>query len=185
MMKSRFGQLVTVCSIFLLLAQSSLSVSLKLTNRFETQNQWIQFIPPDEEFTAMLPARPTIRNYPIYNNPNATKHDRLLAHREYGGYGDGLVFVIHSFFIVLVVVASGAACLFLASRLVAVDPLSKAVSGFFALFWSLRFVIQIYYVDRGFLREHLVGHIAYSLACAFLGLVFLGAFWQTLGLAQL
>jgi len=95
------------------------------------------------------------------------------------------VFVIHSFFIVLVVVASGAACLFLASRLVAVDPLSKAVSGFFALFWSLRFVIQIYYVDRGFLREHLVGHIAYSLACAFLGLVFLGAFWQTLGLAQL
>src|SRR5437660_723861 len=97
MMKSRLGQLVTVCSILLLLAQSSLSVSLKLTNRFETQNQWIQFIPPDEEFTAMLPARPTIRNYPIYNNPNAPKHDRLLAHREYGGYGDGLVFVIHSF----------------------------------------------------------------------------------------
>ncbi len=90
------------------------------------------------------------------------------------------VFVIHSLFIVLVVVASGGLCLFLAPRLVAADPLSTALSGFLALFWSLRFVIQLYYVDSKFLRGHLAGHISYSFACAFLAVVFLGAFWQTL-----
>lgn len=91
------------------------------------------------------------------------------------------VFIIHSLFIVLVVVASGALCLFLAPRLVAVDPLSSALSGFLALFWALRFAIQILYLDSKFLPGHLAGHISYSFACAFLFVVFLGALWQTLG----
>jgi hypothetical protein len=90
------------------------------------------------------------------------------------------VFIIHSLFIVLVVVASGALCLFLAPRLVAVDPLSSALSGFLALFWALRFAIQILYVDSKFLRGHLAGHISYSFASAFLAVVFLGTLWQSL-----
>jgi hypothetical protein len=90
------------------------------------------------------------------------------------------VFVIHSVYIVMVVVASGGLCLLFAPRLVAPDPLSTALTGFFALFWSLRLAIQIFYVDSAFLRQHLAGHIAYTLACALLSVIFLGAFWQTL-----
>src|ERR1051325_121010 len=94
-----------LCSILLLLAQPSLAQSLKVAKPVQTQSQWISFAPPDEEITAMLPARPTIRTYPIYISPNTAKYgsnpnsnyEPLLAHHEYGGYGDGLVFIIHSF----------------------------------------------------------------------------------------
>lgn len=92
------------------------------------------------------------------------------------------VFVIHSIYIVMVVAGSGAMCLFLAPRLAAADPLSAALAGFLALFWSLRFVIQLFYVDTKFTRAHLAGHIAYLTACAFLGFVFLKTFWQSLAL---
>jgi len=90
------------------------------------------------------------------------------------------VFVIHSLFVVLVVIGSGGLCLFLAPRLIAADPLSIAVSTFLSLFWSLRFVLQVRYFDKDFARRHLLAHISYSLACAFLAVVFMAATWQGL-----
>ncbi len=95
------------------------------------------------------------------------------------------VFTIHALYILLVVVGSGALCLFLAPRLSAADPLSAAVSGFLAFFWSLRLVIQLFYMDGKFVRQHLLAHFAYLLACGFLGFVFLETFWQSLGMARL
>ena len=90
------------------------------------------------------------------------------------------VFVIHSLFVVLVVIGSGALCLFLAPRLIAADPLSVAVSSFLSLFWSLRFILQVRYLDKDFARGHLLAHISYSLACAFLAVIFMAATWQGL-----
>jgi len=90
------------------------------------------------------------------------------------------VFVIHSLFVVLVVIGSGGLCLFLAPRLIAADPLSIAVSTFLSLFWSLRFVLQVRYFDKDFARRHLLAHISYSLACAFLAVIFMAATWQGL-----
>ena len=37
-----------------------------------------------------------MRNYPVYNSPH-DKREKVLAHHEYSGYGDGLIFVIHSY----------------------------------------------------------------------------------------
>ncbi len=103
-MNHRMMQFIALCAIVSLGAQTNVATLLTSSNRIGIQSQWIAFAPPDEEITAMLPGRPTIRNYPSHNNPNAsrnnsndTKYEPVLAHREYGGYGDGLVFVIHSF----------------------------------------------------------------------------------------
>src|SRR5205807_2411273 len=49
-----------------------------------------------EDFTATIPAGPTMRTYPIYNSPY-DKREKVLAHHEYSGYGDGLIFIIHSY----------------------------------------------------------------------------------------
>lgn len=68
------------------------------TNPAVPQNYpgWINFAPPDEDFTVSVPGNPTARIYPIYN-PHDSNAEKLLAHREYGGYGSGLIFNIHSF----------------------------------------------------------------------------------------
>jgi TonB family protein len=95
-MHYRLKPLVRMCSILLLLMQPALGLSPKLPHPVETQPQWIGFVPQDEDFTATIPARPTMRKYPIYD----TRYDRrekVLAHHEYSGYGDGMIFIIHSY----------------------------------------------------------------------------------------
>lgn len=62
----------------------------------QNANPWISLAPADEEFTAKVPASPTMRIYPVSNN-QYDKREKVLAHREYSGYGDGLVFIIHSY----------------------------------------------------------------------------------------
>ena len=57
---------------------------------------WINFAPPDEEFTVSVPGNPTARIHPVYN-PRDSDAEKVLAHREYSGYGSRLIFVIHSF----------------------------------------------------------------------------------------
>ena len=59
-------------------------------------DSWVTFAPPDEEFTAVIPGRPIARTYPIYRQRDS-QQERTLAHHEYGGFGSGLIFVIHSF----------------------------------------------------------------------------------------
>lgn len=57
---------------------------------------WFPFVPGDEELTAMVPAPPTVlirpSNYSIRKDG-----ERVLAHRVYSGYGNGLVFIIESY----------------------------------------------------------------------------------------
>jgi TonB family protein len=63
-----------------------------------TPNQavWLSFTPKGEEFTAMIPGPPTLLNE---NAPFAFKRDgeTVLQHRDYSGYGDGLIFIIGSY----------------------------------------------------------------------------------------
>ena len=59
---------------------------------------WINFTPPDEELAASVPGNPLVRNYPVSNRSNPIiKEEKTLAHRDYDGYGQGLVFVIQSY----------------------------------------------------------------------------------------
>jgi len=88
-MKYRLARLVMVCAIVLLLAQSDGGFSHAGLSTSPTQAQRIGFVPQDEDFTATIPAGPTMRNYPVYNSPH-DKREKVLAHHEYSGYGDGL-----------------------------------------------------------------------------------------------
>jgi TonB family protein len=96
MMKYPLARLVTICATALLLAQSQFGFPHNCLSPGATQSQWIGFVPQDEDFTATIPAGPTMRNYPIYNSPN-DKREKVLAHHEYSGYGDGLIFIIDSY----------------------------------------------------------------------------------------
>lgn len=64
----------------------------------QTQNDpgWINFSPADEEFMVSVPGNPVARTHPL-NNPRDSKNEKILAHREYSGYGSGLIFIIQSF----------------------------------------------------------------------------------------
>lgn len=62
----------------------------------KNESPWISFAPVDEELALRLPAAPTKRVYPI-SRPYDTSRERVLAHNEYGGYGEGMIFIIHSF----------------------------------------------------------------------------------------
>lgn len=97
MKKYRLARLVTICATALLFAQSQFGFPHNYLSPSATQSQWIGFVPQDEDFTATIPAAPTMRNYPIYNNSPYDKREKVLAHHEYSGYGDGLIFVIHSY----------------------------------------------------------------------------------------
>ncbi len=79
------------------------------------------------------------------------------------------VFVLHSVFILLVVVGFGMVCLLLAPRLAERDPLAKSVAGFMAVLWLLRFILQLFYVDPEVKRQHRLGNFAYTLAILGLG----------------
>lgn len=82
------------------------------------------------------------------------------------------VFVVHSIYIVLVLLGFCGVYFLFASRLVGHDPLGRSLSAFLAFFWLLRIVLQVSYYDRDFRRQHRLADVAYTLACCFLGGVF-------------
>jgi TonB family protein len=91
--------LASTCLAILILNQSSpvaeMSVHASVTQGSPT---WAEFAPPDEEITAAIPAHYTTRTYQVSGpNPRDPKRERVLAHLEYGGYGSGLIFIIHSY----------------------------------------------------------------------------------------
>src|SRR5437660_482119 len=91
--------LTLVCIGIFVLSQSSFGIDIGkvLTSGGDQNNSsWLLFVPEDEEFTAMIPAWPTTRGYSV-STSYKTDREKILAHRQYGGYGNGLVFVIESF----------------------------------------------------------------------------------------
>jgi TonB family protein len=94
----RFG---FICIVFLLfLSESGFGRATWFSNspltRFQNDIAWIPFVPEGEEFSAIIPAPPTVLdetdNY-IYRKDG----ERVLQHRDYSGYGNGLVFIIESY----------------------------------------------------------------------------------------
>ncbi|HYX31452.1 MAG TPA: energy transducer TonB [Pyrinomonadaceae bacterium] len=58
---------------------------------------WLVFAPPDEEITFAVPSLPSARIAEVNNNYLQPQQERMLAHCEYSGYGEGLNFIVHSF----------------------------------------------------------------------------------------
>jgi hypothetical protein len=82
------------------------------------------------------------------------------------------IFIVHSIYIVLVLLAFSALCFFFAPELTRTAPLSRFLSTFLAVFWLLRVVLQLSYYDREVRAQHRRGDIAYTLAVSYLAVVF-------------
>jgi len=76
------------------------------------------------------------------------------------------IFLVHAFYIVLVLVGFAAACLFFPHELCGASALGRFVAGFLAVFWSLRVVIQTGFYDQATKREHPVANLFFT--CVFL-----------------
>lgn len=87
---------IAVCVVALLVGQSSLALPRNGLASIRTDSQWTLFAPPDEEFKVTIPGPATMRIHPVNNDPRS-KQEKVLAHREYSGYGDGVIYIVHSF----------------------------------------------------------------------------------------
>ena len=89
----RYLAFVTLTILFPNQSYSGLS---KITASFKDELAWVTFAPEGEELTLMAPAWPTVRVYPV-SSADHSDHEKILTHREYSGYGSGLVFIIESY----------------------------------------------------------------------------------------
>ncbi len=87
------------------------------------------------------------------------------------------VFVLHSIYILMVVLGFAGLCLFFAPELARGSGLGRALSGFLAIFWLSRVAVQILYIDSEIKRANPLENAAYTLATAALGGVFALAAW--------
>ena len=92
----RLRHLALVSLAILVLNQSYSGRDNRVRASFQNELAWVTFVPAGEELTVTTPAWPTVRNYPV-SSTDYPGHERVLAHREYGGYGHGLVFIIESY----------------------------------------------------------------------------------------
>ena len=58
------------------------------------------------------------------------------------------IFIVHSIYIVIVLVGLGLLCLLFTDDLCGASALGKGLNAFLAFFWSLRAAIQFFYYDR-------------------------------------
>jgi|SRR3990172_5504842 len=79
------------------------------------------------------------------------------------------IFIAHSAYIVLNLLAFAGLCFFFAPELAGGSLLGRMVSGYMALFWIARFCIQAFYFEREVKRRHPVAHVAFLLAVAYMG----------------
>src|SRR5258708_424580 len=92
----RLRHLAVVAVAILLPNQSYSGLGNNIPASFQDELAWVTFAPEGEELTLMTHAWPTVRNYPV-RSADRSDHEKLLAHREYGAYGSGLVFIIESY----------------------------------------------------------------------------------------
>ena len=75
---------------------------------------------------------------------------------------------VHHFYIVALLVVFGAISLAFPDELSGGSGLGRFLSAVLALFWGARLLVQRFYYDRAFLRNHRAGDVAFSLIFAFL-----------------
>jgi hypothetical protein len=85
------------------------------------------------------------------------------------------IFLVHALYIVLVLVGFGIICLLFPADLSGANSLGKFMSGFLAVFWSLRVVIQFGFYDRATKREHPVGTLFFNFVFLYFAVTFLAA----------
>ena len=82
------------------------------------------------------------------------------------------VFIVHSAYIVLVLVGLAGLCLRFPQELAGASGLGRCLSGFIAVFWVLRVPIQLFYYDPALKRQNRAMHLVFTTAFVFLAAVF-------------
>lgn len=82
------------------------------------------------------------------------------------------IFLIHSVYIVMVVIAFGGLCFFFARDLTGGSLLGTFLSGWLAIFWLSRAFVQIFCYDPNVKRQHPLADAAFTVAILYLGGVF-------------
>ena len=82
------------------------------------------------------------------------------------------VFYVHAAYIVLVVFGFAALSLLFPTDLASGQPLGRFLSGFLAIFWLLRVPIQVFYYPAEIRRQNRLADVIFTVAFAFLAVVF-------------
>lgn len=82
------------------------------------------------------------------------------------------IFVVHSLYIVLVLLVFSALCFLHAPELAGGGPLGKFLSGCLALFWSLRVPIQLFWYDPEVKKQNPLANVVMTMALLFLSGIF-------------
>ena len=85
------------------------------------------------------------------------------------------VFIVHSVYIVLVLIGFGAICLLFPSDLCGASSLGRFLCGFLAVFWGLRIVLQVVYYDGAIKKEKPLWTIFFGFVFFYLAAVFVAA----------
>jgi hypothetical protein len=85
------------------------------------------------------------------------------------------IFRVHAFYIVFVLIGFGVICLWFPSELCGLNPLGRFVSGFLAVFWSVRVVVQLRVYDQTIKEEHPLGNFVFCAVFFYLAVVFAAA----------
>jgi len=88
------------------------------------------------------------------------------------------IFIVHSFYIVGVLVIFGVLCLAYAPELAAPSGIGRFLCGALALFWLPRLPIQLFYYDRRTTWNYRWLNLTFIATLAYLGGVFL---WASIG----
>ncbi len=82
------------------------------------------------------------------------------------------VFYVHAAYIVLVVLGFAALSMLFPADLAGGQPLGRFLSAFLAIFWLLRVPIQLFYYPVEIRRQNRLADAIFTLAFAFLAIVF-------------
>jgi len=82
------------------------------------------------------------------------------------------IFIVHSIFIILVLVGMGGICLLFPQDLCGASTLGKFLCGFMALFWGLRVVLQFGYYDATIKKENPFGTALFGAVFLYLAVIF-------------
>ncbi len=78
------------------------------------------------------------------------------------------IFIVHSVYIVMNLVAFAGVCLFFAPELAGGSLLGTVISGYMAVFWLLRLFIQLFYYDPEAKKQHPFANIVFAFAFAYM-----------------
>lgn len=94
------------------------------------------------------------------------------------------MFLVHCFFIALLLAALGLLCLLYSEQLLQKTDLSRALLGGMAIFWFLRLIVQIFIYDSSLWRGNSLrtaAHVAFTSFCIFLVVVYASAYFIVSG----